>query len=466
MPHTFDTFGTTPPLIKATTIKQVYPVTLGCAKNRIDTEMMLASLEAAGWQITSDPQQADLFLVNTCGFIASASQEAIDTILELAAHKQGRAGVRLIVTGCLVQRYGADLPGLLPEVDLFLGVNAFPEIAAWVSTAALPASRLVAPSTWLDYGQVYPRRLTTPFFSAYLKIAEGCSHRCTYCTIPAIRGPYRSRPLATLLAEARDLVARGVVEINLVAQDTTAYGQDLAGRSLLPDLLAQVAELPGVQWLRVLYGHPLGITPELLQVMRAHPNICPYFDLPFQHVSDHLLRRMGRGYSQALIRELIARIRAALPQATLRTSLIVGFPGETPADLAELQQVLTELALDHVGVFAFQPEEGTPAARFAGQVGSAEANRRARQVRTLQAKISRQKLRRLKNQVVEVLVEGHCDETDLLLQGRLASQAPEVDGRVLITAGQGQPGTIQPVRITKTYTYDLVGELLPTASPD
>jgi ribosomal protein S12 methylthiotransferase len=319
---------------------------------------------------------------------------------------------------------------------------------------------VVCRSQWLEYDQVWPRRLTTPFYSAYLKIAEGCSHRCTYCTIPGIRGPYRSRPLDAVVAEAEHLAARGVIELNLVAQDTTSYGLDQTGHSRLPALLTRLAAIPGLRWLRVLYGHPAGVTPELLAVMAAQPQICPYFDLPLQHLQDRLLRRMGRGYTVKQIRDLVATIRRVLPQATLRTSVIVGFPGETPADFAELCQVVTELECDHLGVFAFQPEESTPAARFRDQVAPGEANRRARHLKTLQAKISRRKLRRLKGTVQAVLVEGYSEETELLLQGRLAGQAPEVDGKVYLNAGWGEIGTIQPVKITKTYTYDVLGEIL------
>ncbi len=446
----------------ATTTKSspsVYPVTLGCAKNRVDTEIMLALLEESGWQITSRPQEADLLLVNTCGFIASACQEAIDTILELAAVKQSRPGTRLVAAGCLVQRYQQELPDLLPEVDVFLGVNDFPDLINILSNEPDP-SRVVCREEWLTYRQVWPRRLTTPFYSAYLKIAEGCSHRCTYCTIPGIRGPYRSRPLEAILAEAAQLVARGVVELNLVAQDTTAYGTDQGGPSHLPVLLSRLAALPGLRWLRVLYGHPAGVTPELLAVMAAHPRICPYLDLPLQHVNDRLLRRMGRRYTQEQIRETVALIRRHLPGAVLRTSIITGFPGETPADCDELGRVLTELQFDHVGIFAFQPEEGTPAARLKDQIPVKEANRRARLLKTLQAGICRQKLRRLKGTVQEVLVEGYSEETELLLQGRLCGQAPEVDGKVLINAGWSEIGRIQPVKITKTYTYDILGEII------
>jgi ribosomal protein S12 methylthiotransferase len=371
-----------------TTPKKVYPVTLGCAKNRVDTEIMLALLEEADWQIINRPEEADLLLVNTCGFIASACQEAVDTILELAAVKQTHPGARLIAAGCLVQRYGSELPELLPEVDLFLGVNDFPDIINLLSEAA-PQSRLVCRGDWLEYREVSPRRLTTPFYSAYLKIAEGCSHRCTYCTIPGIRGPYRSRPLDSILIEAAQLTARGVIEINLVAQDTTAYGVDRGGTSELPLLLHRLAGVPGLRRLRLLYGHPAGITAELLDVIAAHPQICPYLDLPLQHVNDRLLRRMGRRYTQEQVRQTLALIRERLPGAVLRTSVIVGFPGETLEDFNELTGVLTELQFDHLGIFAFQPETGTPAARLPEQVPVKEANRRAQVLKKLQAKIDR-----------------------------------------------------------------------------
>ena len=441
------------------TPKKVYPVTLGCAKNRVDTEIMLALLEESHWQITSRPQDADLLLVNTCGFVASACQEAIDTILELAAVKQDRPEARLVAAGCLVQRFGAELPELLPEVDIFVGVNDFPNI---INILAEPSSqsRVVCQGNWLGYETVWPRRLTTPFYSAYLKIAEGCSHRCTYCTIPGIRGPCRSRPLDSILAEAVQLTSRGVIELNLVAQDTTAYGVDRGGTSQLPLLLSRLAGLPGLRRLRLLYGHPAGITEELLAVMAAHPRICPYFDLPLQHVNDRLLRRMGRRYTQEQVRQTLVLIRQRLPEAVLRTSIIVGFPGETLDDFDELCRVLAELQFDHLGVFAFQPETGTPAARLKDQVPAREANHRARVLKKLQARISRQKLRRFKGTVQEVLVEGHSEETDLLLQGRLCGQAPEVDGIVYINAGWGEIGQIQQVKITRTYTYDLLGEIV------
>lgn len=441
--------------------KLVYPVTLGCAKNRVDTEIMLALLREAGWQVTTEPAAANLLLVNTCGFLTSACQEAVDTILELATYKETDPDKKLVVTGCLVQRYQGQLPPLLPEVDLFLGVNDFPRLPGLLANGQPAApERLVCGHTWLSYEQPWPRLLTTPFYSAYLKIAEGCSHRCTFCLIPRLRGPYRSRPLATLVAEARDLARQGVIELNLVAQDTMAYGLDLAGRPLLPELLAELAAIPELRWLRILYGHPEHLTPDLLQALANLPKVCPYLDLPIQHVSDRVLRRMGRRYRQQDLREQVAAIRRLLPQAAIRTSVIVGFPGETPEEFTELCQVLAELAFDHLGVFAYQPEEGTPAARFRNQVGAREANRRARQLLRQQRRTARQRWRRLQGTVQEVLVEGYSEESELLLQGRLATQAPEVDGRVLLTAGQGEVGAVLPVRLTRILGYDLLGELV------
>ncbi|HAY20809.1 MAG TPA: 30S ribosomal protein S12 methylthiotransferase RimO [Desulfobacterales bacterium] len=441
------------------TLRRLYPVSLGCAKNRVDTEIMLALLEAAGYQVVSRPQEADLMLVNTCGFITPACQEAIDTILELAAYKQDQPEKQLVVTGCLVQRYQQELLDLLPEVDIFLGVNDFPRIVE-VIRARSTTGRLHCQDGWQHYELIWPRRLTTPFYSAYLKIAEGCSHHCTYCTIPQIRGPYRSRPLSTLVTEAKQLAAQGVRELNLVAQDTTAYGVDQGGRLLLPELLRQLAGIAALQWIRLLYGHPARVTPELLRVMADHPQICPYFDLPVQHVSDRLLHRMGRGYRQKDLWETLARIRTMIPAATLRTSVIVGFPGESEQDFAELCQVTAQMEFDHLGVFAYQPEEGTPAAKMAESVTPREANRRARRLRSLQARLNRKKLRRLKGTIQPVLIEGHSEETELLLRGRLAGQAPEADGQVYINAGWAELGRLTPVRITKTYTYDLLGEVV------
>jgi ribosomal protein S12 methylthiotransferase len=444
-----------------TASKKIYLVSLGCAKNRLDSEIILGLLGEAGWQIIASPESADLLLVNTCGFIAPASQESIDTILELATHKQLAPEKRLIVTGCLVQRYKAELLDLLPEVDCFIGTNDFPGINEILHDLQLPDSnRLYCQSPLLGYDTPLPRRLTTPFYSAYLKIAEGCSHRCTYCTIPGIRGPMRSRPLESIVQEAELLIAPGVVELNLVAQDTTAYGRDWDGRLHLPELLRRLSRLPGLQWLRLLYSHPLGITSELLEVMAAIPSICPYLDLPLQHVGDGILKRMGRGYGRKEILDTIDLIRRRLPQAALRTSIIVGFPGETEADFQALSDLITEIRFDHLGVFAYQSEEGTPASRLKDVVPAPLARRRVRRLMALQARLSKKNLQRLVGSTQDVLIEGHSPETELLLCGRLARQAPEVDGQVLITAGLGRVGQIQKVHLTHAHAYDLVGEIV------
>ncbi|MBW1952238.1 MAG: 30S ribosomal protein S12 methylthiotransferase RimO [Deltaproteobacteria bacterium] len=440
---------------------KLYPVSLGCAKNRVDTEIMLGLLSRAGWEIVSQAATADVLLVNTCGFIAPASQESIDTVLELAAYKQADPKKRLVVTGCLAQRYRTELPALLPEVDAFIGVNDFPQIVrilAHLNQRHETSTFCQAPC--YGYQEIGPRLLTTPFYSAYLKIAEGCSHRCTYCTIPQIRGPFRSRPLEVILQEARNLSAQGVCELNLIAQDTTAYGLDWGEPHQLPKLLKGLCQIPGIHWLRLLYSHPARITPELLTVMADHPQICPYLDLPLQHVNDQLLKRMGRGYNKKVILDTIDRSRRVLPQAALRTTVMVGFPGETEDQFAELCQVIEQIGFDHLGVFEFQPEEGTPACGFTDQVPVRLARQRARQLMALQARLVKKKLRSLVGTVQEVLVEGPSPETELLLCGRLATQAPEVDGQVYITAGDGQIGQIQPVRITSAHTYDLVGEII------
>ncbi|MFP3867429.1 MAG: 30S ribosomal protein S12 methylthiotransferase RimO [Desulfobacteraceae bacterium] len=439
--------------------RKLYTVSLGCAKNRVDTEIMLGLLSQAGWQVVASPAQADLLLVNTCGFIAPASQESIDTVLELAAYKQADPHKRLLVAGCLAQRYRQELPALLPEVDAFVGVNDFPHIVKILANLS-QIYKTFCQAPWYGYQHLLPRLLTTPFYSAYLKIAEGCSHCCTYCTIPQIRGPFRSRPLEVILQEARNLTAQGVVEFNLIAQDTTAYGLDGGAPHQLPQLLECLCQIPGIRWLRLLYSHPARITAELLAVMADQPQICPYLDLPIQHVNDRLLRRMGRGYNQKVILDAIDRIRRRLPQAALRTTAMVGFPGESEAQFIELCHLIEQIKFDHLGVFEFQPEDGTPAARYGDQLPAPRARQRSRQLMALQARLVKKKLRSLVGTVQEVLVDGPSPETELLLSGRLATQAPEVDGQVYITAGEGQIGQIQPVRITHAHTYDLVGEII------
>ncbi|MFZ5452569.1 MAG: 30S ribosomal protein S12 methylthiotransferase RimO [Thermodesulfobacteriota bacterium] len=447
--------------------KTVFSVSLGCPKNLVDTEIMLGHLAQDGWEVVAAPEAACLLLVNTCAFIASASQEAVDTILELARFKEADPEKKLAVAGCLVQRYGEELAAQLPEVDLLVGVNDFPRLPRILQQFPdLEATRLHHASPLFDFAGAQPRYPATPRAFAYLKIAEGCSHRCTYCTIPAIRGPYRSRPLKTLVAEAQALAASGVKEINLVAQDTTAYGRDLKGAPGLPELLRELCGISGLAWIRLLYGHPAHITTELLHTMAGHPQICPYLDLPIQHGHDEMLRRMGRGYSRQTILETCRRAREIIPGMALRTTVMVGFPGETEDHFAALFHLIEQVRFEHLGVFLYSPEEGTPGARFAPRVPRRLSRERARRLKALQAKIVKERLKSLKGTIQPVLVEGLSAESDYLLSGRLITQAPEIDGQVYITAGEARIGEKQPVLIKRALPYDLVGEVVEPVASD
>ncbi len=444
---------------------------------------MLGRLTRAGWQVVETPEAADLLLVNTCGFIQDACQEAVDTILSLARYKAEDPRKRLAVAGCLVQRYGADLAAGLPEVDYFVGVNDFPHLAEILdrgpgtedggretghrrksstpfSGLRSPVSRLFYHAPPYAYDEPEPRFPATPRHLAYLKIAEGCSHRCTFCLIPGLRGPYRSRPLAALVAEAEALAASGVRELILVAQDTTAYGMEQAGLPRLPDLLRELGRLPDFAWIRLMYGHPARITPELLEAMAAEPRCAPYLDLPIQHGHDEILRRMGRSYSRRKILDAVGLIREHLPGATLRTTVMVGFPGETEDHFQALRELIEEVRFDHLGVLLYSPEAGAPASRLKNTVPRRLARRRANLIKKIQAGIVKCRLRTLVRTVQPVLVEGLSPESDYLLSGRLVSQAPDIDGQVYITAGTGRIGEIQPVRLTRALPYDLVGEIV------
>jgi ribosomal protein S12 methylthiotransferase len=447
--------------------KTVFSISLGCPKNLVDTEIMLGGLTQAGWEVVGEPAAASLLLVNTCGFIEAACKEAVDAILEMARVKEDDPGKRLVVAGCLVQRYGDELTKELPEVDLFVGVNDFPalpEMLAGLETGE--RERLFCAAPPYDYSRVEVRFPATPGHLAYLKIAEGCSHRCTFCTIPQIRGPLRSRPLKTLVREAERLAAGGVKELILVAQDTTAYGRERQRAPGLAALLQELAAIDGFRWIRLLYGHPARISRELLETMAAQPKILPYLDLPIQHGHDEMLRRMGRGYGRREIVEAVRLIREMLPGATLRTTVMTGFPGETEEHFRVLGDLIEEVRFDHLGVFLYCPEAGTPAAIWKPAVPRREARRRARLLKARQAQLVKARLKALVGQVAEVLVEGVSPESDYLLTGRLASQAPDIDGQVYITAGVGRVGEIQAVRVTRALPYDLVGEMVESVGSD
>ncbi|MBW1980145.1 MAG: 30S ribosomal protein S12 methylthiotransferase RimO [Deltaproteobacteria bacterium] len=438
-----------------------YLQSLGCAKNRVDSELILASLTTAGYQLVADHLEAEVIVVNTCAFIESAVQESIDTILELAQAKNNGNCRMLVVTGCLPQRYGKKLARELPEVNLFLGTSTFHRLAPLLSRVDPedPQKLLLEPPQFL-MDSACRRQLSGPAYSSYLKIAEGCSNRCSFCTIPSIRGPYRSRSLDDLLQEAHWLAAQGVQEINLIAQDTTAYGKDLSSNICLADLLEALAQANLFPWIRLLYCHPQRITDRLLRVMCSHESICAYLDIPVQHASSRILTAMARPGTGEQYLALINRIRQSIPEVVIRTTVIVGFPSETEDDFRQLCSFVEKARFQYLGIFAFSPEKGTAAARMSARLETRTIDRRLQELAALQEQISKAYHQQLLGSVQQVLIEGVSPETDLLLQGRLRGQAPDVDGRILINRGTACLGKITPVRITEAHAYDLVGEIV------
>jgi len=431
-------------------------ISLGCNKNRVDTETALGLLQDHGYRFTPDPEKADILLVNTCGFIDSAKEESINTILEMAAFKESGRCRLLVVTGCLAQRYEKSLLQEIPEIDLLLGVNQYDQLPAAIEKA-LSGKRL---SLCQDTGAYYEHRrvLTTPSYSAYIRIGEGCSNRCTFCAIPLIRGPYRSREESAILREIRDLASRGVREHILVAQDTTRYGTDAGGHTTLPSLLRKAADIEGVDWLRVLYCYPDETNEELLDVLADHPKLCPYLDIPIQHINADLLRRMHRRGTRE---DILRCVRGARDRGlTLRTSLIVGFPGETEDQFRELLDFVEETEFDRLGAFPYSPEEDTPAAKLPDQIPEEVKLERYDRLMALQQKISRRRCAARVGSVEQVLVTD-VGENGLCL-GRSMREAPETDGEILVSCGSAfpSPGQFIPVKITGSSDYDLKGEML------
>lgn len=443
--------------------KKIFMISLGCAKNLVDSEHMLGILNEAGFRVVSDVAEAAIGIVNTCGFVQDAVEESIDTILEMAAHKREGTLKRLIVTGCFVQRYGYKLRREIREVDGWLGTGEFHRILEILEQeisghAPMSPPMLIGRPTYLADHTV-PRIRATHSHTAYLKIAEGCSHMCSFCTIPNLRGPLRSRSPDSLVTEVREMANAGVQEINLVAQDTTMYGRDLGQGFGLEDLLERILEVEGIPWIRVLYSHPLRISDRLLDLIAAEERICPYLDVPLQHVNREILTRMGREFEREGPRDLIARIRACTRPLSLRTTFMVGFPGETDQRFQELYDFVQWAEFEHLGVFVYSPEKGTRAAQLDRQVKPDVARERRDAMMVLQADIAGKKNRRLRGKTVPVLVEGFSPETELLLRGRTAFMAPEVDGQVLINRGKAVVGAIQPVIIREAHAYDLIGEI-------
>ncbi|MDX1763107.1 MAG: 30S ribosomal protein S12 methylthiotransferase RimO [bacterium] len=435
------------------TTKKIGLVSLGCPKNLVDSEGMVGRLKAAGYTFAARDEEADLVLINTCGFIDTAKEESVDTILTYCDLKSRGKLEGLVVTGCLVQRYGEELTRDISEVDRFLSIRDEEQIVTVVdSILGSPGMKPV--------GTDPPRAILTPFHTAYLKVSEGCSNRCSYCTIPLIRGPHESRDVEALLDEARKLADRGVRELIVIGQDITRFGVDRTGSDNLAGLVKKLADVDSLHWIRLMYLHPDHLDDELIELMAAEPKVLSYLDLPAQHICDSVLRKMNRPGGSQRIRDRIAALREKLPGLVLRTSLIVGFPGEGDREFQELCDFVEETGFDHLGVFSYSREAGTPAARYPDQVSQEVKAERQARVMELQRGISRRKNGARVGQTLEVLVEGASPETDLLLAGRYYGQAPEVDGSVLINEGNGMVGAFQMVHITEAHDYDLVGTLV------
>jgi len=442
--------------------QRVHLVSLGCPKNRIDSEVMVGKLQAGAYELVPDPADADVIVVNTCSFIQPATEESIDTVLEMARFKESGSCKKLVVTGCMVQRYGRTLEGELPEVDYFLGTGEYHRI-----TDVLRARDGEAPRSHVDvpmyiHDELAPRVNSWTRASAYLKISEGCNHTCTFCIIPTLRGKLRSRTIDSLVVEASRLAEQGVVELNLVSQDSTAYGRDLRDGTGLGTLLQRLSEIEKIRWIRLHYAYPHGLPDGLLDQLADNPKVCKYLDIPLQHASGRILKAMKRGVTRAGQERILDRVRERIPDIAVRTTFIVGFPGETDADFAELCDFVRAQRFDHVGVFTFFQESGVPASELADQVPDEVKQARQAELMALQADLSRERLHALIGQVRPVLIEGVAEESELLLKGRLEIQAPDVDGQVYITSAPPgvEVGQIRDVMFSQIGDYDLVGEIV------
>ena len=431
-------------------------VSLGCSKNQVDAEIMLSLLCQGGYELCADPSQCQVVIVNTCGFIEDAKRESIETILEFCQMKEQGLLKAVVVTGCLAERYREEMAVQIPEADVILGIGKNSEIVAAVRRA-LEGERVVDSGPKGDLPLEGERVLTTPGYFAYLKIAEGCDNCCTYCAIPLIRGRFRSRPMEAIVEEARRLIAGGVQEINLIAQDTSRYGEDLYGTYSLAELLTRLCRLEGLRWLRVLYCYPDHLTDQMLEVMAREEKIVKYIDIPLQHCSGPVLKAMNRTGDRESLLRLMAHVREKIPGVTLRTTLIAGFPGETEEDFEELCRFVKEARFERLGCFAYSQEEGTPAALLPGQLDEEEKRRRAEIVMNEQMPIAFQVSASQVGKTLPVLVEGMDEETGLYC-GRSPMDAPDIDTRVLFTSGRPcREGEFVQVEITGTEGYDLTG---------
>lgn len=434
-------------------------VSLGCPKNLVDSEVMLGHLRRGGYAIAADAREADVIVVNTCAFIDRAKRESVDAVLEMAREKESGRARRLVVTGCLAQRYDAELRREIPEIDATLGTGQVDEILAAVGGAATTTDAALGAPSWV-YDHTSPRVLSTPPYLAYVKISEGCDYTCSFCIIPTLRGRHRSRGVEDVVAEVRSLAARGVKEVVLVAQDSTRYGLDLGIRDGLALLLRRLGELNGLRWIRVMYAYPATMTDPILEAIAEVPQVAKYIDIPLQHASDAVLRRMKRPTGKGNLLGLVERMRQKVPGVALRTSFIVGFPGETEKDFETLVGFVAKAQFDSVGVFTYSDEEGTASHALDDRVQARTKEGRRRRLMAIQKRIAARKNRARVGERVEVLVEGPHPDSDWLLQGRLSTQAPEIDGSVIINDGTAIAGDFVRCEVTESHPYDLVARIV------
>ncbi len=443
-------------------------MSLGCPKNLVDSEVMMGQLKSKGFEITANANDADTVVVNTCGFIEAAKKESIEAILEAARLKMSGKATRLIVAGCLVERYRDELKAEMPEVDAFIGTNQVNDILAVcdpkTNTRSLPVIPLGNQSATYLYDESTPRVLATPGHYAFVKIAEGCDRPCAFCFIPQMRGHFRSRRFGSIVAEAQQLAEEGVKELILVAQDSSRYGEDLGKSDALAHLLRELSHTDGIEWVRVMYTYPTHISDAFLEVLATEPKAVKYLDMPLQHASQKVLKLMKRGGNRASLERLIRRVRDRVPGIAIRTTFITGFPGETEEDFEELLAFVRNVEFDRVGVFTYSDEEGTPAFELRDKVDQKIANKRRARLMRVQLRISRRRNQARVGDTVRVLFEGESNESELLWQGRIETQAPDIDGCVLINdAPEGfapAPGEFVNVLLTEAQEYDLVGRIV------
>ena len=433
-------------------------ISLGCARNRSDSEVMLGAMKKEGWEFSENPEDSDTLVINTCGFIEDAKDESIGKILEAAEIKKAKPATKIVVAGCLAQRYKNQLKEGLPEVDLFVGTDEFPSLPKFLNDNLPQGTVKAKRQNYLFSGEL-PKQNTLSSSSAYVKVAEGCQHSCSFCIIPAIRGPLRSRPIENIVKEVSRLGDEGVKEINLIAQDLAAYGRD-SGEFSLKELLAELVKVESVQWIRMLYVYPENICDDFLELWASQEKIVPYIDIPVQHASDSILKKMNRDVNRIQLSTTIEKVRKFIPGVAIRTSIMVGFPGETEADFEELCTFVREMRFEHLGCFTYSKEEGTVAGRMKDQVPKEIMIERQRILMEIQKEVSRESLASLVGTVQPVIVQGTSEESELLFEGRLVTQAPEVDGVVYLNDGAVRPGEIQMVKISDSHEYDLVGEVV------